>query len=98
MFWNWFHPKGIAKGNEFVEAEGFDETVDYLFIREYELHVHGVVIDFFTHEMVSDVNVLDASMELSVLNEGNCVLIVVEDYDDLRIRVSGPQELIEESF
>ena len=48
--------------------------------------------------MVGDVNVLDASMELSVLDEGNCALIVAEDYDDLRIRVPGPQELVEESF
>ena len=98
MFWDWFHPKDIAKGNEFVEAEGFDEIVDYLFIREYELHVHDVVIDFFTHEMMSDINVLDANMKLSVLNEGNYALIVVEDYDSLRVRVPRPQKLIEKSF
>ena len=98
MFWGWFHPKGIAKDNEFVEAEGFDEIVDHLFIREYELYVHDVVIDFFTHEMVSDVNMLDASMKLSVLNEDNCALIVVEDYNDLRVRVSRSQKLIEKSF
>ena len=98
MFWGWFHPKSIAKDNEFVEAESFNEIVDYLFIREYELHVHDVVIDFFTHEMMSDINVLDANMKLSVLDEGNCALIVVEDYDDLQIRVSGPQKLIKKSF
>ena len=98
MFWDWFHLKGIAKDNEFVEAEGFDEIVDYLFIREYELHIHDVVIDFFTHEIMSDINVLSANMKLSVLDEGNCALIVVEDYDDLRIRVPGSQKLIEESF
>ena len=69
-----------------------------MFIREYELYVHDVVIDFFTHEIMSDVNVLDASMELSVLDEGNCALIIVEDYDNLRVRVSRPQKLIEESF
>ena len=98
MFWGWFHPKSIAKDNEFVEAESFDEIVDYLFIREYELHVHDVVIDFFTHEIMSDINVLDADMKLSVLNENNCVLIVVEDYNDLRIRVSRSQKLIKKSF
>ena len=98
MFWDWFHLKGIAKDNEFVEAEGFDETVDHLFIREYKLHVHDVVIDFFTHEMMGDVNVLDAGMELSVLGEGNCALIVAEDYNDFRIRVPRPQELIKKSF
>ena len=98
MFWGWFHLKGIAKGNEFVEAEGFDETVDHLFIRGYELHVHDVVINFFTHEMMSDVNVLDASIKLSVLDEGNCALIVVEDYDNLRIRVSRSQKLIKKNF
>ena len=69
-----------------------------MFIREYELHVHDVVIDFFTYEIMSDVNVLDAGIKLSVLDEGNCVLIVVEDYNDLRIRVSRPQKLIEKSF
>ena len=98
MFWGWFHLKGIAKDNEFVETESFNEIVDYLFIREYELHVHDVVIDFFTHEMMDDINVLDAGMKLSVLDEGNCALIVVEDYDNLRVRVSRPQELIEKSF
>ena len=98
MFWDWFHLKNIAKDNEFVETEGFDKIVDYLFIREYELHVHDVVIDFFTHEMISDINVLDAGIKLSVLDEGNCALIVVEDYNDLRVRVSKPQKLIKESF
>ena len=98
MFWDWFHLKDIAKDNEFVEAEGFDKIVDYLFIREYELHVHGVVIDFFTHEMMSDINVLDASMELSVLDEDNYALIVVEDYNDLRVRVPRSQKLIKKSF
>ena len=98
MFWDWFHPKGIAKGNEFVETEGFDEIVDHLFIREYELHIHGVVIDFFTHEMMSDVNMLNASIKLSVLDESNCALIVVEDYDNLRVRVPRSQELIKKSF
>ena len=98
MFWGWFHLKGIAKDNEFVETESFNEIVDYLFIREYELYVHDVVIDFFTHEMISDVNVLDTSIKLSVLDEGNCALIVVEDYNDLRIRVSRSQKLIKKSF
>ena len=90
MFWGWFHLKNIAKDNEFVEAEGFDEIVDYLFIREYELYVHDVVIDFFTHEIMSDINVLDTSMKLSVLNEDNYALIIVEDYNNLRVRVSRP--------
>ena len=69
-----------------------------MFIREYELHVHDVVIDFFTHEIMGDVNVLNANMKLSVLDEDNCALIVVEDYDDLRVRVSRPQKLIKKSF
>ena len=41
---------------------------------------------------------LDASIKLSVLNEGNCALIVVEDYNDLRIRVLRSQKLIKKSF
>ena len=98
MFWDWFHLKGIAKSNEFVEAESFNEIVDYLFIREYELHIHDVVINFFTHEIMSDINVLDTSIKLSVLDEGNYALIVVEDYDNLWIRVSRSQKLIEKSF
>ena len=98
MFWSWFHLKGIAKSNEFVETESFNKIVDYLFIREYELYIHDVVVDFFTHEIMSDVNVLNASMKLSVLNESNCALIVVEDYNDLWVRVSGPQKLIKKSF
>ena len=69
-----------------------------MFIREYELHIHDAVIDFFTHEMMNDINVLNASMKLSVLDEGNCVLIVVEDYDNLRVRVPWSQKLIEKSF
>ena len=62
------------------------------------MHVHDVVIDFFTHEMISDINVLDASIKLSVLDEGNCALIVAEDYNDLRVRVSRSQKLIKKSF
>ena len=62
------------------------------------MHVHDVVIDFFTHEMMSDINVLNVSIELRVLDKSNCVLIVVEDYNDLRVRVSRPQKLIKKSF
>ena len=69
-----------------------------MFIREYELYVHDVVIDFFTHEIMSDVNVLDTSIKLSVLNESNCVLIVVKDYNNLRVRVPRPQKLIKKIF
>ena len=98
MFWDWFYFKNIAKDNEFVEAEGCNEIVDHLFIREYELHVHDVVINFFTHEIISDVNVLDTSMKLSVLDKSNYALIVVEDYNNLWVRVSRSQKLIEKSF
>ena len=69
-----------------------------MFIREYELYVHDVVIDFFTHEIMSDINVLDTSIKLSVLNESNCVLIVVKDYNNLRVRVPRPQKLIKKIF
>ena len=69
-----------------------------MFIRKYELHIHDIVIDFFTHEIISDINILNASIKLSVLDESNYALIVVEDYDDFRIRVSRPQKLIEKSF
>ena len=78
MFWDWFHPKNIAKDNEFVETEDFDKIIDYLFIREYELHIHDVVINFFTHEMISDINVLNTSIKLSVLDESNCVRVAVK--------------------
>ena len=62
------------------------------------MHIHDIVIDFFTHEIMSDINVLDASMELSVLDEGNCALVVIEDYSNLRVRVSRSQKLIKKSF
>ena len=46
--------------------------------------------------MVSDINVLGASIKLSVLCEGDCVLIVIENYSDFRVRIVGPKELIKE--
>ena len=57
-------------------------------------NVHSAIIDFFAHEMVGDVNVLGASMELSVLCEGDCALIVTENHSGFRVRIVGPKELI----
>ena len=59
-------------------------------------NVYSVIIDFFAYEMMGDVNVLGASMKLSVLCEGDCVLIVIENYSDFRVRIVGLKKLIKE--
>ena len=37
---------------------------------------------------------LNASIKLSVLCEGNCALIITENYNNLRIRIVRPKKLI----
>ena len=43
---------------------------------------------------MGDVNVLNASIKLSVLCEGDCVLIVIENHNNFRIRIVEPKKLI----
>ena len=48
--------------------------------------------------MISDINVFDASMKLSVFCENDYALIILKDHDDLKIRIVKSQKLIEKVF
>ena len=56
----------------------------------------SAIIDLFLHEVVRYVNMLGASMKLSVFCEGNSALIVAENDDGLRVTIIRPEQLIEE--
>ena len=62
------------------------------------MNIHNIIIDFFAHKMMGDVNVFDASMKLNVLCENDYVLIVFEDYNNLKIRIIKSQKLIKKIF
>ena len=48
--------------------------------------------------MISDVNVFNANIKLSVLYESDCVLIVFKNHDDFKIQIVKSQKLIEKVF
>ena len=48
--------------------------------------------------MMSDINVFDANMKLSVFCENDCVLIIFKDYNNLKIRIVKSQKLIKKVF
>ena len=45
--------------------------------------------------MMSDINVFNANIKLSVFCENDYVLIIFKDYNNLEIRIIKPQKLIE---
>ena len=47
---------------------------------------------------MSDVNVFNINMKLSVLCENDYVLIIFKDHDDFKIRIIKSQKLIEKVF
>ena len=47
---------------------------------------------------MSDVNVFNVNMKLSVFYKSDCVLIILKDYDDFEIRIIKSQKLIEKVF
>ena len=48
--------------------------------------------------MMSDINVFNANMKLSVFCESDCVLIIFKNYNNLKIRIVKSQKLIEKIF
>ena len=48
--------------------------------------------------MMSDVNVFNVSMKLNVLYENDCVLIILKNYNNFKIRIVKSQKLIKKVF
>ena len=47
---------------------------------------------------MSDINVFNANIKLSVFCESDCILIIFKDHDDFKIRIVKSQKLIEKVF
>ena len=47
---------------------------------------------------MSDVNVFNANMKLSVLYKSDCVLIIFKNHNDFEIRIVKSQKLIKKGF
>ena len=69
-----------------------------MFINKNILNIYNIIIDFFAHKMMSDINIFDANMKLSVLYKNDYVLIIFKDHDDLEIRIIKSQKLIKKIF
>ena len=61
--------------------------MDHLFVNKNILNIHNIIIDFFAHKMMSDINVFNANMKLSVFYENNYVLIIIKDHNNFEIRI-----------
>ena len=48
--------------------------------------------------MMNNVNVFDVNMKLNVLYENDCVLIILKDYNNFKIRIVKSQKLIKKVF
>ena len=51
------------------------------------MNIHNIIIDFFAHKMMNDINMFDVNMKLSVFYKDDCVLIIFKDYNDFEIQI-----------
>ena len=65
-----------------------------MFVNENILNIYNIIINFFAHKMMSDVNVFNANMKLSVFYKSDYVLIIIKDYNNLEIKIVKSQKLI----
>ena len=50
------------------------------------------------YEIISDINIFNASIKLSVLYENNYILIIIENYNNLKIQIVKLKKLIKKFF
>ena len=65
-----------------------------MFINKNILNIYNIIINFFAHKIMSDINVFNINIKLSVLCESDYVLIIFKNHDDFKIRIVRPQKLI----
>ena len=58
-----------------------------LFINKNILNIHNIIIDFFAHEMMNNVNVFNMNIKLNVFCEKDYVLIIFKNHNDFKIRI-----------
>ena len=47
---------------------------------------------------MNSINVFNTNIKLNVFYEGDCVLIIIKDYNNLKVRIVRSQKLIEKIF
>ena len=65
-----------------------------MFINENILNIYNIIIDFFAHKMINNINVFNASIKLNVFYKNDYVLIIFKDYNNFKIRIVKSQKLI----
>lgn len=93
--WARFKADETAKEFEFVSTEGFGEVIGDLFVGGNVLEVHIAIGNLTANSMVLNVDMLDSTMVLRVLCQGDCALIVIEDND--RLKGTGGANLTEQT-
>ena len=69
-----------------------------MFINKNILNIYNIIIDFFAHKIINDVNVFNANMKLNVLYENDYALIIFKNNDNFEIRIIKSQKLIKKVF
>ena len=49
------------------------------------LNIYNIIINFFAHKMINDVNIFDTNIKMCVLYENDYVLIIFKNYDNFKI-------------
>ena len=77
----------MAKDNKFIETSNFDKIINHLFVNKNILNIYNIIIDFFAHKIMSDINVFNVNIKLNVLCENDCVLIIFKNHNNFKIRI-----------
>ena len=96
LLWRRFQSDEIAKAVKFILTEGFGKAVSNLPLSGNILQSDIPGGDLFAHIVVLDVNVFSTCMELGVLRQCHCTLVIAIDHHCLSGLVAGV-ELIQKT-
>ena len=65
-----------------------------MFINKNKLNIYNIIIDFFSHEMIDDIDIFNINIKLNVFCEGDNVLIILKNNNNFKIRIIEMKKLI----
>lgn len=93
-----FHSYSPPKLLEPVLGQGLGQAISYLFSGRNVPQLYPAFSNFLTDKVVLNVNVLGSSVELIVLRQGNCSLVVTVDDGTAQAGVQVRADLFEETL
>ena len=62
------------------------------------MYIYNIIINFFSHEMMCDINIFNTNIKLNIFCENYNFLIVIKNHDNFKIQIIKIKKLIKFFF